>query len=284
MRTALTLSVTAIALVTAHAQTPAPAAAPTVAFEAASIKPDDGSGQGQRIFFEANGRFTVDNIPLRGMIVTGYGIQAYQLIGAPAWVNNDRWDVLAKLPANLPPPLPGSGPGGYGVGALRLMLEDRFKLKVHRETREMDIYHLVLARPDKKLGPEMKQAGDDCTPEGQARRKQTPPDQLKPLFCGIRGGGPGKVSLMGMPLSFYATNLTNTVGRYVVDKTGLEGRWDFTLAFTPDGPLPPGAPAPDSNVPNLFTALQEQLGLKLEAAKGPVDIVVVDSVERPTPD
>lgn len=93
--------------------------------------------------------------------------------------------------------------------------------------------------------------------------------------------GPGKVAFTGMPLSFYANNLTGTVGRYVVDKTGLAGRWDFNLSFLPEN-APPGANV-DTNLPNIYTAIQEQLGLKLEAARGPVDVVVVDSVSQPTP-
>ena len=285
MKHFLARTIAATVIVTAvSAQTPAPSADKPIAFEAASIKPNDGSSPGQRIFFGANGVLTVTNIPLRGMITTGHSIQAYQLIGAPAWVNDDRWDVLARLPAGTPiGPPPGGGPGA-GVLALRALLEERFKLKVHRETREMDIYQLVMARPGGKPGPELKQAGPECTPEGMAARKQLPPEQQTPLFCGIRGLGPGKTALMGMPMSFYANNLTGTVGRYVVDKTGLEGRWDFTLTYQP---MPLGAnpaPAADSNVPNLFTALQEQLGLKLEAARGPVDVLVIDSVDRPTPD
>jgi uncharacterized protein (TIGR03435 family) len=177
---------TALLVVTVRTQAP-----PPVAFEAASLKPADPATPQQLIQFQPGGRRSVVNIPLRGPITTAYSIQATQLVGAPAWVNNDRWNVTAKLPDNLPPVPPGAGPTGHGVTALRALLVDRFKLKVHTEMKEMDIYHLVLAREDRKLGPELKQASDDCTPEGLARRKALPPEQQKPMFCGIQNRGIG---------------------------------------------------------------------------------------------
>lgn len=116
-----------------------------------------------------------------------------------------------------------------------------------------------------------------------------PPAGGPAVVCGIRTNGFGRVLGGGTSLSFLANGLSGQVGRIVVDRTGLTGGWDFELQFAPDpsrGPLPAGGDAPpfDPDAPSLFTALQEQLGLKLESTKGPVDVLVVDSVDRPTPD
>jgi uncharacterized protein (TIGR03435 family) len=258
-----------------------------VAFEVASIKPNDGSRPGQGIRVQPGGLFNVVNMPLRALITFAYQLQSYQLVGAPDWANDDRWDIVAKFDGDPPVPPPGS-PGAISL-ATRTLLADRFKLVVHRETREQDIYALTMAQPGGTPGPELKPAAQDCSPEGLAARKAAPPGTLEPIFCGIRAQGPGRIAFTGMPLSFYATFVAGAAGRYVVDRTGLEGRWDFNLTWAPEPPagqLPPGGAAPpiDENRPHLFTALQEQLGLKLEAAKGPVEVLVIDSVQRPDPD
>jgi uncharacterized protein (TIGR03435 family) len=279
MRTVLTLAVVATAFVSAHAQAPAPAAEQTpqpaigqsIAFDAVSVKPDDGSSPGWSIGLQP-GRFVADNISLRTMIVTAYSIQPNQLIGDPSWVNNDRWDVVATMPAGLPPPPLGSGPSGNTMLALRTMLADRFGLQMHREAREIDVYDLVFARPDRRLGPEVKPAAENCAP-----------DSVNRSFCGVRNLGPGRIAITGMPMSFFAGSLTGRVGRHVVDKTGLTSLWDFTLTFAPERPIGSATPV-EPALPTLFAALQEQLGLKLEAARGPVEILVVDKVSRPTAD
>jgi len=263
-----------------------PDAQEAISFEAASLKPSDPAAQGQSIRIQPGGRFTVVNMPLRALITFAYQLQAYQLVGGPSWIGSDRFDIVAKLDGELAPPTTPGQPD-RAMLAMRTLLADRFKLVGRRETRELDTYAMVLAKPGQP-GPSLKPAAADCSPEAMAARRAAPPGSLPPLFCGLRFEGPGKLALSGMPLSFYATNLSNQVGRFVVDKTGLDGRWDFKLSFAPAPP--PGQQAgtvpaaADPDAPDLFTALREQLGIKLDSVKGPVDVFVIDSVERPTPD
>jgi uncharacterized protein (TIGR03435 family) len=179
--------------------------------------------------------------------------------------------------------------------AMRTLLADRFKLKVRKEIREMDIYALVMSRPGGKPGPALKVSTDMCgqrqgigapRPDGGApAAPPTRPDGT-PIFCGMRQQ-PGRVQFNGMPLTQFASGIAQRVGRAVVDRTGLTGEWSFELTFAPQaGQLPPGVelPAVDPNTPDLFTAVQEQLGLKLEATKGPVEVLVVESIDRPVAD
>jgi uncharacterized protein (TIGR03435 family) len=175
---------------------------------------------------------------------------------------------------------------------VQALLADRFKLVVHRETREMPTYALVLAREDERLGPQLKVSTVDCSPG--ARRGLPPPPPPGPNErppCGMRMA-PGSIMSGGTALSQLATTLSNSVGRMVVDKTGLTDRFDIDLKWTPDGMaaggglgIPGGAPPPvpvDTSGPSIFAALQEQLGLKLESERGPVEVLVIDSVEHPT--
>jgi uncharacterized protein (TIGR03435 family) len=178
---------------------------------------------------------------------------------------------------------------------LRTLLADRFKLVVHTETREVDVYRLVVARTDGKLGPGLRPSAVDCeastaaaanpgrssgTPAPPPQRGQRPPCAL---FI-----APGIIAGEGITMARLSTALGGRLGRTAVDGTELTVGFDFELRYTPDqmpqGPLSPGAPPIDPNGPSIFTALQEQLGLKLESTKGPVEVLVVDSVERPSPD
>jgi uncharacterized protein (TIGR03435 family) len=158
----------------------------------------------------------------------------------------------------------------------------------------MPIYALIRAREDGKLGNELKPSTIDCEAFGAARRGGSAP-QFKPgerPVCGIRMGF-GELAGGGFPLSSLASSLVQTVERIVVDRTGLSGNFDFYVRWTPER-LPPGAPTDrpfrmngaeiDPSGPSIFTALQEQLGLKLESTRGPVDVLVIDHVERPSPD
>jgi uncharacterized protein (TIGR03435 family) len=262
-------------------------------FEAASVKPNKEGGQGMGIGRRPGGRLNTTNTPVNLLITFAYVIQGYQLIGAPDWARNERYDIVAKLegdPAPVTPPAPD-----HMMLAMRTLLADRFKLKVHTETREMDIYALVMARPGGKPGPALKVSTDMCgqrqgigapRPEGGAPpAPPTRPDGT-PIFCGMRQQA-GRVQFNGMPMTQFASGIAQRVGRAVVDRTGLTGEWSFELTFAPQqAQVPPGAelPAADPNTPDLFTAVQEQLGLKLEATKGPVEVLVVDSIERPTAD
>lgn len=277
---AVALSISAIGLNAGQDPgTPAP-----VSFEAASVKPNKEGGTESYVRRQPGGRFNSVNMPLRVLITFAYQIQPFQLVNAPDWVGEERFDIVAKMEGDPPPVLPGSGPDQMML-AMRTLLADRFKLVVHRETRELDIYALVMARPDGKPGPALRQSNGDCTRAMEAVRQGGPPPKM---LCGARQTF-GRIQFGGFPLSIFANGLSGQLGRVVVDRTGLTGEWDFELTFAPEpprGPLPPGVelPAIDPNAPSLFTAIQEQLGLKLESTKGPVEVLVVDAVERPISD
>ena len=259
-------------------------------FEAASVKPANPDAQGQGIRRQPGGRFNTINSPIRMLITFAYQIQNYQLVGAPDWIGNERYDIVAKMEGDPPPIVPGSG-ADHMMLAMRTLLADRFKLVVRRETRELDIYALTMARPGGKPGPALKPASGDCSPAAFAARAGGPPPTpggAPPIVCGMQQG-PGRIRFGGFPLSQFVNGISGRVGRAVLDRTGLTGNWDFELVFAaevPPGALPPGAAPPpiDPDAPNLFTAIQEQLGLKLESTKGPVEVLVVESVQRPTPD
>jgi uncharacterized protein (TIGR03435 family) len=260
-------------------------------FEVASVKPNTSGTGFINVNIQPGGRYTAINMPLRLLILNAYRVQEYQLVGAPDWTNSERFDITAKAEGDIRPPTPG-GPPSPVQFMLQALLEERFKLAVHRETRDMPIYALTLARADGRLGPQMKPSTTDCAALAAARGGPPPgppPPGERPT-CGMRMM-PGNISSGSMMLQQLATSLSMLTRRVVVDRTGLTGGFDIDLTFTPDqmppGPPPPGAPPLppiDPNGPSVFTALQEQLGLKLEATRGPVEALVVDHVERPTPD
>jgi uncharacterized protein (TIGR03435 family) len=153
---------------------------------------------------------------------------------------------------------------------------------LHNESRELPVYALVLARNDKALGPKIRQTALDCA----ALRTGPVPDPSKPSACGFRVGL-GTMAAQGVGMNALAFTLSSSVGRVVLDRTGLSGDFDFDLSWTPDplsGSASPAQPPTEANAPSIFTALQEQLGLKLEPTRGPVEVLVIDNVEQPTPD
>ena len=227
-------------------------------------------------------------MPLRALMTFAYQLAPFQLIGGPSWLAGDHFDMVAKLEGNPEFPAPGSGPDPIQL-AMRTLMADRFKLKVHREMREMDIYALVMVKPGVP-GPALKPSTTDCAARMKAgpRAGGPPPVPASGVVpCGIMGS-PGMIRFGGFPMSQLTTMLSGQSGRMVVDRTGLAGNWEFEMRFAAEqrGQPPPGVdvPAADPDAPSLFTALQEQLGLKLESTKGPVEVLVVDSVEQPTPD
>jgi uncharacterized protein (TIGR03435 family) len=279
-----------------RAQAPQPGAEALAnpVFEVASVKQNK-SGEGFiRIGMAPGGRFTANNVPLRQLILMAYQVQPFQILGGPSWITSDRFDIVAKASGDLPPPTPGA------VGPVQLMmrtlLADRFKLTLHNEQKEMPVYNLVVARADGKLGPQLKQSTTDCAAiMGAAGRRggpPAPPSFNEPVQCGMRVL-PGTLSAGGFPLSQFAQFLSTTVQRIVVDRTGLTGNFDLNMTWTPDqlpqgrGDPPPGAPplpAIDPNGPSISTAVQEQLGLKLDSTKAPVEVLVVDRAEHPMED
>jgi uncharacterized protein (TIGR03435 family) len=284
-----------------HAQAQEPERLPS--FEVMSVK-ENTSGPGRmQTVTQPGGRFVVTNAPLKLLIADAFlGAQPLapsRVLGGPEWIDSARYDINAKASKDFQP-TPG-GPPKEMLLMLRSLLEERFKLMAHLETRELPVYELVVARADGKLGPQLRQSTVDCDALVAAIRAGAPPPPRQPNEpppCGAMRG-PARILSGGIPMQQFATMLSVALaddsgsvgrdqGRLVIDKTGLTGRFEFTLAFTPQqmptAALPPGIPPIDPNGPGFFTALQEQLGLKLESAKGPVQVVVIDNVERPTPD
>ncbi len=285
------------------------AQAPTdLAFEAASVKPNK-SGDGLfALNFQPGGRFTATDITLQQLISFAYGapqpLPLSQIIGGPSWIDSDRFDVVAKTGGDLQPPNPQGDPNQAALrlrdqvmSMLRTMLKDRFKLRLHTESRDVAIYALLLARSDGKLGAGMKSSSTNCAALLLGRGAGGPPPQPAAAGerppCGVRQVL-GNVAGGSVTMPQLAFILSRYVNRNVIDRTGLTGNFDMDLRWTPDqvpqaspgGPLP-GAPPPSTIVPNgpsLFTALQEQLGLKLESQRGPIEVVIIDSAERPTED
>lgn len=270
----------------AAAQTPAP---PVDVFEVASIKRnrDGGPVAGLRRF--PGGRFEATNIQLSSLISFAYQLQPFELVGGPPWLMDERWDILAKI--NGDPPATAPGTADAMMIATRAMLADRFKLALRRETREIEVYQLVRANRDGSLGKGMRsstvdclaiqRAADDAAKGGPPASNPNTPDRM---VCGMRISV-GRIQFGGRPMSTLTNALTSITQRRVVDRTGLTGDWEFDIRFNPPAP-PPGIelPPPDPDAASLFTVLQEQLGLKLEAARMPMPVMVVDRVERPVED
>ena len=264
-------------LVTLQAQSPA--------FEVASVKPNRSGESGGSFGTRPGGQLVVRNNTLRNMVRNAYGVQNFQIVGGPDWFDRDRFDITAKATL-AEPTMP------QFMAMAQALLAERFKLVIRRETREMPIYALVMARSDGRWGMQLNRSTTDCAAIVAAARRGAPPPSLanpngRPL-CGTRTL-PGRILGGGVTMADLARNVSNFAGRMTVDKTGLDGPFDFELEYTPDqlppeGVLPPNLPPPPVNGASLFTAMQEQLGLRLDSQRGPVDVLVIESAEQPTPD
>jgi uncharacterized protein (TIGR03435 family) len=265
----------------AHAQQPAP----LPAFEVASIKPNISGPGKMQTTTRPGGVFVAVNTPLRLLIADAYiGNQPGaedRVVGGPAWVQSARYDITAKAARDFRPTPPG--PPAEMLLMIRTLLEDRFKLKVHREPRALPAYELVVVRPG---AAGLRKSDVDCDALFAAGQVTRPEAGIRPK-CGVSNGpvGPtGDIGLIagGFSMSQFAQFLQR-VGRPVIDKTGLTGRYDFDLAFAPIAPSTPDTP-PDPARPTMFIALEDQLGLKLQSTNGPLDVIVIDSIEQPLPD
>jgi len=264
-------------------------------FDVATIKqntgPAAGGPIGGGIGFRA-GRFSAENITLQQLLTYAYELQAYEIFGGPGWASGDRFDIAATMQ-----PLPtGSDPRDAPARnrrLLRALLADRFNLVVHEEHREMPVYALVMARPDRRLGERLRRFEAECAdpsklgPPPDATFGMPTSDSSKgPLRC-MAFTGVGRISAQGTMLSDLGMILARlpAVRRRVIDKTGLTGRFDFDLEWTPLV-LPPGPAAPSDRVsdagPTIFTALQEQLGLRLESTRETIPVLVIDTVSPPS--
>lgn len=251
-------------------------------FEVASVKPSAPDAQGMLISGPTPSQFTTRNAPLISIVMYAYSRPEYQIAGGPDWIRSERFDIAAKYPSGHSP--------AQVAPMLRALLEDRFRLKTHVETREAPIYALVTARSDKRPGPELRRPEVDCVAyrkelarTGEVRTIR----QGDPCVSLTFGEGRDRVLWSsGRTLAQFASMLASSAGRDVVDRTGLTGEFDVRLRWRPDAGMTqsqnPGNV--DDSAVSLFTAVQEQLGLRLESARGPVEFLVIDSVERLTPD
>jgi uncharacterized protein (TIGR03435 family) len=267
----------------AQSQGPSPSdnAPKLPSFEVVSVKENRSNVEGQRMRMEPGGRVAVTNTPLRTLIQIAYGLLPQQLTGGPAWIDSTRFDIVAKAGERLPPSPPG-GPPGPAQLMLQRLLAERFKLVVRGGKRELQIYALTVAREDGRLGPAISAAKVDCAARMAAfgRGEAPPPPQSE---CSITGA-PGRVSARGASMAMFARAvLATAVERIVEDRTGLTGGFDFDLAFAAD-PGSASGTSVGSVDESIFTALEEQLGLKLRPVGAPVDVLVIDRIERPTED
>jgi uncharacterized protein (TIGR03435 family) len=234
-------------------------------FEVASVKPNTSGNRAGNLRTLPGGRLAGENIPLANIIRLAYNLKTFQLTGEPAWADNDRFDISAKADK--------TNPAMEEVRSMtQSLLADRFRLKIHRETRELPVYELVLAKNGSRL-PAAKEGG--CLlpdPNRELPAAGDPP----PHICGTAMIERGRLDAFARSMAALANDLSNLLGRAVVDKTGLAGGFDIHLEFAPEEGLA------DSALPSIFTALEEQLGLKLDSAKGPVEVLVVDHVEKPS--
>lgn len=273
-----------------------PASASLPAFEAVSVRQNMAEGRGGRGGGQMQpGRYVAQDLTLKNILRRAYGetgvggpntavdLLEQQVAGGPEWVAAEKWDVIATTRETTPPP------------QMRLMVQrmlaDRFQLKAHWEKREMPVYVLTMARPDGRPGQGLTLASEE---ECAAARRDGPPPMptvvpgqplppSPPPPCGAIQFGPGQLIARGTPMELFVQTLTNVpvitgIDRPVVDRTGLKGNWGFQLKFAPAT-----NPNPDPDRPHFITALQEQLGLKLEATRAPVDVLVIDSVAKPQP-
>lgn len=247
-------------------------------FEVASIRPAAPDARGTFIRPGPGGGISLVNMTLKDMILIAWRVQPFQISGGPSWLDSARYDVTAKpeAPANLNP-------------MLQSLLQDRFQLAFHRETKELPIYALVLARKQGKLGPGLTES-DSCTPPDPTKPAPRPKlGEPATLGCGGMIISARALTAASVPVGNLASSLSRLLGRMVVDKTGLTGKFNIQMEWSPDeaqgvqpAPVGPTAPTSDTAAPSLFTALQEQLGLKLESQKGPVEILFVDRADKPS--
>jgi uncharacterized protein (TIGR03435 family) len=204
---------------------------------------------------------------LKNLLTFACKVRDFQISEGPAWIDSDRFDIEAK-PEHNATPQQMTGP------MLQALLEDRFKLQIHHDTKELPIYVLTTGKNSSNLQSSAEKACvpfDPSNPPLPGAKSRNPSDQ-----CGFLTLGRGSLNAKQVTMEALTMALSQLLGRTVVDKTGITGEVDAHLSFAPD------EAASDTTQPSIFTAVQEQLGLKLDSGKGPVDILVVDSAEKPT--
>ncbi len=233
------------------------------AFEVVTIKPSDALTRGGGSGWEPGGRYSA-NLPGSMLVQIAYGtpqrtLLGYQLIDAPAWLKNARYDITGKTRSDLTS-TDVAQLAKKGTQYLQSLLADRFKLRVHHETRQLQRYRLVRARADGRHGPRLR-----------------PTTCADPAEACILQHGPNRYKFEGVTIARLAADLSGNLSQVIADDTGLAGRFDVELEWSLDQ-------NESDDKPSLFTAIQEQLGLRLNFERNPVDVVVIDHVERPTED
>jgi uncharacterized protein (TIGR03435 family) len=271
------------------------AAPPVYEYDVVSIKPaqpgNGGRGRGGR--GQPTDGLTMNNVAIQLLFEQAFNVREDQISGAPSWISSERYDVNAKMDTALADELQKLSVTDRSAARGKMMqalLADRLKLAFHRETKERPIYSLIVA----KNGPKLQ------TPNPNAEITSTDGTK-RPIAAGVAGQlyivqpNPGEFTMMGysVPVSALVSLLTGQLDRPVFDKTELSGTYDITMKWSADdtGSAVPGTSQPSAARPlriadffdaGMFTALQEQLGLKLEPGKGPVEIIVIDRIERPS--
>jgi uncharacterized protein (TIGR03435 family) len=235
----------------------------TLAFEVVSIKESGTLGGGGSIGMLPNGRWRATNVPVVSVISSAWQVPQNRIYGVPDWASATRYEINAVAAT--------TATRAQQAPMVQAMLRDRFKLAVHKETRDLPIYNLVVGRADGRLGPSLRLARvEDCFDREAIAKLNPPPPPCRTTF--------GTGTLTGtMTLDNLAIWLTGASGRPVFNRTGLAGFYEVDLAWTAGL-----GPDSDGSTASIFTAVQEQLGLKLESATAPLDVLIVDHVERPT--
>ncbi|MGH9240172.1 MAG: TIGR03435 family protein [Vicinamibacterales bacterium] len=261
----------------------AAAAQQAPAFEVASIKlnTSGATAQSSRI---AKGSVVTTNVRVRGLLVSAYSIRPERIVGAPSWIDQERFDITARAPVDTPD------------SQLRLMLRtllvDRFRLVARNEVRELPVYALVVDRTGGTLGPELKvSTACNAAPISNEPQRGAGVGGALPSgerSCTVFTGSNGRAAYIvggARPIDALVQALQGLTDRPVINRTGLTGTYDFYVRFSAASASPLSVQPTDvSDVPSIFSAVQEQLGLRLEPTRGPVEVVVVESIERPTPD
>jgi uncharacterized protein (TIGR03435 family) len=228
---------------------------PGPSFEVASIKLSRTNNK-PSVISSPGGRTVATNETLKYLIGFAYGVREYQIVGGPKWIDSDEYDIDARPPAAFQPSL-STRP--YVMKMMQSLLEERFRLSLSRSSRELPVYALIVGKNGSKL---------------KERAKPETPSDMKMT------GANGSLTAQGLPIAILAESFSSILGRQVNDETGLTGYYDFRLEWTPEE-MAANARS-DNTGPSIFTAVQEQLGLRLEARRGPVEVLVVQAATRPS--
>jgi uncharacterized protein (TIGR03435 family) len=244
-------------------------------FEVVSIKRNTTGSGGMSAGSRPDGTWQMTNGTAESLLYSAFRIQNRDIIGLPEWAKQERYDVIARA---------GNRPSREEEELMmRGLLAERFKFRGHIEQREIPVFALVIARPDRSLPSGLVRLPVDCAALGEARRRgetvnPTPlPDGSAPCGYSMRGGTQLVLTSRGIPMERLADSLGSAAGRVVIDRTDLKGDYAFTLTY--DLPRTDGG---NGDIPTVFTALPEQLGLRLESSRAPVDTLVIDQLERPS--